>query len=209
MFEIGVSPIGDISAFDPWATVISQYANSPILDALITSFNSAMDPTQQMDEFYDLMWNVYTAQGYGLDAWGRIVGVTRSIAIGSIPIQYFGFDESSSWLSFGGVSGSIGAGIFYSGNVSGILTTVTLNDTDFRTLILAKAAGNISGGSITETNAIILSLFPGLGGHVVDGLNMTMQIVFTSPLTPNQLAILLQDSVLPYPAGGQVSIVQQ
>ena len=37
-FIIGASPIGDIPVFDPWQTVISQYANSPILTTLIFDF---------------------------------------------------------------------------------------------------------------------------------------------------------------------------
>jgi hypothetical protein len=39
-FQIGISPIGVMPAFDAWTTVISQYANSPILDAMITSFKA-------------------------------------------------------------------------------------------------------------------------------------------------------------------------
>ena len=76
-FIIGVSPIGDIPPFDPWSSIISQYSNSPILDALITSFNAAMDFTANFDAFYDNMLNVQTAVGYGLDCWGRICGVNR------------------------------------------------------------------------------------------------------------------------------------
>jgi hypothetical protein len=60
-------------------TVISQYANSPTLLALIRNFNSAIDPSLDIDNFYAWIWNVATAQGFGLDIWGRIVGVSRTI----------------------------------------------------------------------------------------------------------------------------------
>lgn len=59
------------------STVISQYANSPTIDALIASLNSAIDPSEDIDNFYNYVFNIATAQGFGLDIWGRVVGVTR------------------------------------------------------------------------------------------------------------------------------------
>lgn len=201
-FTIGVSPIGTISPFDVWSTVISQYANSPILTGMITAFNAAMDQTENLDNFYDMIWNVLTAQGYGLDVWGAIVGVDRTISIpGSVP--YFGFNEAGSWTGFGDTGGNTGG--FYSGTT--ITTNYVLLDADFRTLILAKAAGNISDGSIPSVNAILLALFPNRGNcYVVDGLNMTLTYTFEFALTPVEEVILQQANVLPNAVGVVVSI---
>ncbi len=60
-------------------TVISQYANSPTITALIESMNAAIDPSVDIDNFWAYVWYVDTAQGFGLDIWGRIVGVSRTI----------------------------------------------------------------------------------------------------------------------------------
>ena len=60
-------------------TVASEYGNSPTILALIDSFNAAVDPSSNIDQFWAIIWNVTTAQGFGLDIWGRIVGVTRII----------------------------------------------------------------------------------------------------------------------------------
>ena len=60
-------------------TVQSEYANSPTIMALIESFNASVDPSGDIDNFWAYVWNVNTAQGFGLDIWGRIVGVTRII----------------------------------------------------------------------------------------------------------------------------------
>ena len=60
-------------------TVASQYGDSPTILALIESFNAAVDPSEDIDNFYVWVWDVATAQGFGLDIWGRIVGVTRTI----------------------------------------------------------------------------------------------------------------------------------
>ena len=60
-------------------TLLSQYANSPIINALISSFNAAVDPTADLTNFQNYIWNVNSAVGGGLDIWGAIVGVSRNI----------------------------------------------------------------------------------------------------------------------------------
>lgn len=59
-------------------TLLSQFANSPRIIALIDAANSAIDPSTDIDSFYEKVFNVETAEGAGLDIWGRIVGVSRS-----------------------------------------------------------------------------------------------------------------------------------
>lgn len=60
-------------------TIIRQFANSPIITALIDSMNAAIDPGPDIDNFYIWVWDVATAQGVFLDIWGRIVGVSRTL----------------------------------------------------------------------------------------------------------------------------------
>lgn len=60
-------------------TIASQYGNSPTLLQLIYNMNENIDPRADIDGFFDFIWNVDTAQGFGLDIWGRIVGVNRTI----------------------------------------------------------------------------------------------------------------------------------
>lgn len=199
-FQIGISPIGVVETFDVWTTIIAQYANSPILVSWIESFNDAMDLSGPMTSFYDMIWNVLTAQGYGLDVWGRIVGVERAIQIPGV-VTLFGFNEAgTSWTGFD-------QGGFYSGE--NINQNYVLTDANFRTLILAKAAGNISDGSIPSVNQILMTLFKGRGDcYVADGLDMTLTYTFTFPLTPVELAIVSQLNVLPNPAGVVINIQQ-
>lgn len=196
-FVIGESPIGTILVFDVWATIISQYANSEALTDLITSFNAALDPTEFLEGFFDFYVNVMTAVGNGLDIWGRIVGVGRTISIigGS---TFFGFEEASSWTNF------YGPGTFFSG--ASVANTFTLSDADFRVLILAKAASNITDDSIPAINAIMLALFPNTQSHVTDGLDMTMTYALSFAPSPLQLAILQTSGVLPTPAGVAATI---
>lgn len=60
-------------------TIISQYGNSPTILALIQNMNGNIDPRADLDGFFNFIWNVDTAQGFGLDIWGRIVGIGRII----------------------------------------------------------------------------------------------------------------------------------
>jgi hypothetical protein len=197
MFQIGISPIGDISPYDPWLSVMNEYANSPITTSFIASFNAAMDQTENLENLFDMIWNVLSAQGYGLDVWGRIVGVNRTILFsGSAPD--FGFQEAHSGTGFN-------QGPFFTGS-SGVSNFV-LDDTDFRRLILAKAAGNICDGSIPSINKILLALFPGRGAaYVADGLNMTLTYTLKFVATQVDLAIMNTPGVLPNPCGVVINI---
>lgn len=200
-FTIGVSPIGTIPAFDVWTTVISQYANSPILTGLIKNLAAYFDFTKNFDDFFDLIWSVNTAQGYGLDVWGQIVGVDRVLDIGT-GFLYFGFDEATT-LS----AAPFNQGPFYSGQ--GLTNNFSLSDDAYRILILAKALANITDGSILSLNQILLSLFPGRGdAYVTDDGAMAMTYTFNFALTPVEAAIVTQSGVLPQPAGVTVSYVQ-
>jgi Protein of unknown function (DUF2612) len=193
-FIIGVSPVGTISTFNVWATVIAQYANSSILTGIITAFNEAMDQTENLDNFFDLIWNVLTAEGYGLSVWGRIVGVSNSLPVSGGSTATFGFNESGSdWLGFG--QAPFTSGVSPTSNV-------TLTDDQFRPLVLAKAATNIWDGSIPGLNSILLALYQGRGTpYVQDGNNMSLTYVFPFALTPLDLAVIEQSGCLPQPAG--------
>lgn len=205
-FIIGQSPIGEGSSFVFWATVISQYANSPILTQLIQNFDECVNQTQNFDNFYDDIWNIATAQGVGLDIWGRIVGVSRVIQLpGSA--SYFGFEEAGTGNANSNPFGPGGTSPFYTGVPN--TGNVALSDDAFRTLIYAKALANISDGSIKAINQLLINLFPGQGGnaYVTDGQNMTMTYTFNWVLTPVQLSIVSQSGILPKPVGVAASIV--
>lgn len=197
-FVIGASPIG-VDYFQWENTIYSQYANSPVLLQLLDYFFQWIDPTDQINSFYNNVWNVDTAVGWGLDVWGNIVGVSRTIP-GS-PSKYLGFEESGDL-----VSDPFNQSPFYSGeSLSG---NFTLADDSFRLLILAKAAANIWDGSIPGLNTILRTLFPGEVCYVVDNLNMSLTYTFDFTLTAAQLAVVQNSGVLPRPCGVSTSIVQ-
>lgn len=198
-FIIGVSPIGDIPAFEWWNTVISQYANSPVLTQLIANFFECVDQTRNMDEFFDLIWNIDTAQGRGLDIWGEIIGVSRTLTVQTA--EFFGFEEQLPGV------GTFGQDSFYVGVPA--TENFDLSDPSYRTLLFAKALSNISDGSVKSINQLLLNLFPNRGNcYVIDGLDMTMIYRFEFELTPVEEAIVSSSGALPKPTGVLATVVQ-
>jgi hypothetical protein len=58
----------------------SQYSASKKILALAAGFQQQIDPYVEVDLFYRKMMDIYTAEGFGLDNWGVILGIGRTIA---------------------------------------------------------------------------------------------------------------------------------
>ena len=188
---------------DVRTTVLVQYANSPTIGLLIEAINQWLDPSRVIDDWYQNVWDVSTATGWGLDVWGRIVGVQRVLNVAEG--KYWGYNEATS-LS----ADPYGQSPFYQGEP--LTSNFALSDQAFRLLIMAKAAANITDGSIPSINAILMALFPGRGNAwVADGLNMTMTytFAFNPPLTEVEQAIVEQSGVLPRSTGVAMFVVQE
>jgi hypothetical protein len=179
-------------------TIISQYANSPTIGALIASMNDAISPDADIDAFYDFVWNVDTAQGFGLDIWGRIVNVSRSLTVPGTT-TYLGFNEAYTAATAGTGAQPFGQAPFYAGVPS--TNTYLLADDAYRTLILVKALANISDCTAPNLNKLLQTLFAGRGRcYVTDTGAMEMRFVFEFQLLPFEMAILTQSGAIPRPA---------
>jgi hypothetical protein len=200
-FVVGTQPLGSLPLFDYWATIISQYANSPTLTTLITDFFQSTELNALVDLLYANEQDLDTAQGYGLDVWGRIVGVVRTINVG-VAGKFLGFVEAGTVTS-----DPFNQSPFFAGAGSGAQNQ-SLPDASFRLLILAKALANITNSSIPSINKVLLTLFPGRGNAFVTDLgNMTLSYNFNFTLSAVELAIVSQQGVLPKPTGVASSIV--
>ncbi len=188
-----------MTAFDINETIIVQYDASPRIRGLIDGLGDAINPQANIDAFYNLLWNVETAEGYGLDVWGRIVGVNRVLQVASG--DFLGFEEAAdpSMLGFNQAP-------FYG---PGSTTNYPLTDDAFRQLILVKALANICDGSSKAINTLLVKLFPSASGnaYVADNQDMTMTYTFEFPLDPVQSAIVNQSGVLPKTVGVAANVV--
>jgi hypothetical protein len=180
-------------------TIISQYGNSRTMTQLIQNMNQYIDPQADIDNFYNFVWNVETAVGYGLDVWGRIVHISRELTIPD-NLVYLGFDEGISYQPFGQAP-------FYPGETS--TQTYSLADDAYRTLIMVKALANISSMTARSLNQLLQNLFAARGRcYVVDIGGMQMMFTFEFILQPFELAILMQSSAVPRPAAVNARILQ-
>lgn len=171
-------------------TIISQYANSSRILDLINNENTYIDPRPDFDNFYNIVWNVNTARGFGLDIWGRIVGITRLLEIDD-PGDTFGF---------------YGSGLVpFNQGTFGPHTTKTsyfLSDDAYRTLILLKALVNISACDIPTLNNILTSMLDGRGRcYILEVGTMKIRYVFEFNLTPYERALFSKDGITPRPGG--------
>jgi hypothetical protein len=182
-------------------TIISQYANSPTLVQLVQNMNEYVDPSANLDAFYNAVWNIDTAVGFGLDIWGRIVGVSRLLRIPA-NVKILGFHNTSfpfDWRPFNG-------GVWYSGEVQ--TQAYELPDDQYRTLILTKALSNIVATTAPAINQLLRNLFPGRGRcYVLDNGGMSMTFLFEFPLTAAEYAILTLSGALPHPAGVEFNVI--
>ena len=199
--ELGVDPIGD-GAWDYTQTVLSQYATSPTMSALLARMSDWFDARTDLDNFFDYVFNLQTAQGFGLDIWGRILNIGRVYTVGDP--YHFGFDEAQGSPTKD--VGAFGDGVFWtSWNVGG---NVALADGAYRQLLMARAFALTCNTSCASLNALLRLLFPNRGNAFVqDNGNMSITYVMQFHLTPVEKSVVITSGVLPQPNGCAINYV--
>lgn len=207
----GIPAVGTL--FDFEVTVISQYANSPTILQLCNNLNQYIDQSANFANFFNFVWNVDTAVGFGLDIWGKIVGVSRLLQIPN-STQYVGFYQPSEsqpaqdWTPAGSSQPPYNnppvGGAFYTGHNA--TEAYLLPDDAYRQLILAKAFANICTTTAPAINQILQNLYGQGTAFVLNTGPMAISYNLTFTPTAIQLAILEQSGVIPTPPGVSVTI---
>lgn len=175
-----------------------QYQSSPVLSQLVDYIYQHYDFQGTVDDFYSKVVDLDTAQGFGLDVWGRIVGVGRYITTESTS-KFFGFQTTNdSFAPFGQAP-------FYDGKRATV--TYRMGDYAYRKLIMVKAMSNIVRPNAPTINQMLQYLFDGKRCYVLDLGDMAMRYVFAFYLKPYEKTIVYSD-LLPRPAGVRVEIVE-
>ena len=156
-------------------TIQSQYGASPHIIGIVEAAAKQLDPTGDIKTFYDKVINPLTAEGVGLDVWGRIVGASRYLPVENE--DFFGF--------YGQQLNPMNQAPFFN---TGDTDLFRLTDEAYRTLIFLKAAANIGTATLPSIKEILTALFddPVL---VMNIGNMKVRVVFEFFLTPYQRAI--------------------
>ena len=174
-------------------TLMSQYANSPIICSLIEQMNQCIDPEKNINDFYQIAFNIKTAKGFGLDIWGRIVGVNRNINIVTDNLKVFGFETGvTSFYPFNNKPFSA-AGMKYS--------AYKLTDEKFRILIMIKASSNILYATAPNINRFMKIIFPDKRSYFLLTGHMKARYFFEFILNPFERHIVYNLQLLSRPSG--------
>lgn len=173
-------------------TIMSQYANSPIIIALIEGINDLVEPDTVLDSFYNKVINLSTATGYGLDVWGRIVGINRTVNTDLANDSYFGFNETGYYSPFNDKP--------FNGN-GGSFTAYPLPDNLYRQLIFIKAYANIIYATAPNINKFLYYIFGGKRAYYLITGVMQAKYVFEFTPTSFERLIIFTLGVLPVPCG--------
>lgn len=179
---------------DYTSLVISEHADKPNFTAVLGTTLQPFVDAQNVLASLPALFDLDTAVGDQLDVIGQWVGLSRSL---SVPITgvYFAFDtpglgfDQGIWF----VSGDPAEGI------------VSLDDTTYRLMILAKIAANTWDGSLGDANAKLLAAFPGADVFLRDNMDMTETFILSgTPPSTLFAALVSQGYIELKPAGVNV-----
>lgn len=172
-------------------TILSQYSASPRILALARGFALRLDPAPDIDTFFENVFDIETARGWGLDNWGRILGVPRGVQVAST--DWFGYYGS-------GLQPWNNAPWF---NDQQATNNYPLTDEAYRKLLMYKAAANIGSADAATINRLLKQVFPNTFDHIVDNGDMSIRAVFNDYLQPVEIGILNTYGALNKGAGVQ------
>ena len=177
------------------ATVQSQYATSPRILALAGIYWNKINPAQEVELMLTDMINPSTARGYGLDVWGRIVGIKRA----TVPVsgEYLAFDPDPLTNPQGNT--------WNNAPFNPLTAQGLASDPVFRMYVFVKAMMNIGNASLADINKYFSLLFPDSGIMVIHAGTMIIRVLdYDSVLTDAAILALKSIDWIPAGVGWQV-----
>lgn len=204
--------IGEISydLREPNNVFIWQYSRATNLNRIL---ESEIDFYQNsVGDFYADwerdVFNLKTANSFGLSVWAKILGVSRP----NISPQNYIIDSNATlrlynpndetwhsiWLS--GALPALNIEVAPKEQI-GQVSNVPLDDETFRRCLLAKLQLLYSNGSVYDINKYLSNIFTGKSVYVQDNYDMSMNIVFSDTPTDAELTIITSPDFSPKVAG--------
>ena len=168
-------------------TIQSQYGASPHIIGIVKAAAEQIDPSTDIETFYNEVFNPKTAHGVGLDVWGRIVGANRYLTVDNE--EFFGF--------LGSLLNPFNQAPFY---IHGDTDHYRLSDEAYRTLIFLKAAANIGNATLPSLKEILSTLFED-SVLVMNIGEMKVRVVFEFYLSAYDRALFAEYGLLNLGAG--------
>lgn len=181
----------ELSDYNIW-----QYDNSPNIKGLIEEYQLFLDTyhTDFWENWYNIVFNLDTANGFGLVIWGKILGFNLGISIGR-----------SDWVPFGFAPyrRAFYQATFGTDSSSGVILT----EQQARVALKLQWWRLTGTNTIPEANQIVNSILSEYVGsiYIVDNLDMTATYIFENQ-PENWLSYILDTfDILPRSAGVEVT----
>jgi hypothetical protein len=186
--------------FDPETlrAILWQYNNSENLQSLITDKADwyGVNWSQFWDNWYDDVFNLETANDFGLAVWSILLNLPLYASQDPSPTDYQNWGFADYGFNFD------------NGNfATDSLTINGLTITERRMLLRLRYWQLVSRGAVPETNVFLNRVFGDGVAYVLDNLDMTITYFFTEAISANLLYVLQQFDILPRPAGVMSNIV--
>lgn len=169
-----------------------QYNEALRLQSLLLSKQAwyAQNQTQFWEDFYNNIFNLDTANYFGLSVWAIILGQPIVFNNSSNPGQNpFGFGVNNENFTHGNFSQGDG-------------NTYALPTAAARILLQLRYFQLTSSGTVPETNRMLKKVFGAFGNAwLIDNHDMTQTYVFDFPLTAELVYLFRNTDILPRPAG--------
>lgn len=176
--------------------ILWQYNDATKLQALISSLNewSKKNQTEFWSNWFHDVFNIDTANNFGLSVWSIILGISKDINIATgEKRKVFGFGANN--LNF--ISGS---------NFAQTNGATPISASNYRRLLKARLLRLNCDGTITNINRIMAVVFTDNKVTCTDGKNMSIRYVFSTLPTSEELFILKNCDILIAPTGVDYSI---
>ncbi len=172
--------------------LIWQYQNAKNIKSILQSKQNWYDTnqTQFWTDWYTNVFNLATANSFGLSVWSIILGQPIVFNNAADPSKIpWGFGTPNVNFTQGNFAG--GAGGSY-----------VLPMAAARILLQLRAFQLVSSGTVPEVNRMLAVVFKDYGAAwLIDNHDMTQTYMFNFPLTADMVYIFNNIDVLPRPAG--------
>lgn len=175
--------------------ILWQYNDAARLQSILQQKSDWYETNQEefWTDWYRDVFNLQTANDFGLSVWGIILGIPLSVGLpssGTRPVWGFGaFNQNFFKYNFGRDSSG----------VAGLTTEQK------RLVLRLRYYQLVTDASVPNVNFILNQIF-GMG-KVLDPLDMTASYVFPVALDSDVLFVLQNYDLLPRPAGVQLNIL--
>lgn len=168
--------------------MISQYANSPRFVKLVEGMRSQFNNAQTIEDWFNVVYNLKTAEGYGLDIWGIILNRSR----------YITYNDNGTEKT-----------VYLKGakTVDGIDYTEEQIENLYRSVLFLTLMSYITNATMNSLSLLLRDFFKERGiCYIVEYNPMEIRIVFDFYL--NGLESVIFPVVMPKPTGVGISFQQ-